>query len=45
MKVEVETLINFNMAAAKSNKTQLEVTAEASKDVLKKISAKLKPKK
>ncbi len=44
MKVKVKTLQNFNVAAALADKHQLEITEEASKDVLKKISAKIKHK-
>ena len=42
MKVKVKTLQNFNVAAALAAKHQLEITEEASKDILKKISAKIK---
>ena len=44
MKVKVKTLQNFNVAAALAVKHQLEITEEASKDILKKISAKIKHK-
>lgn len=44
MKVKVKTLQNFNVAAALAAKHQLEITEEASKDILKKISAKIKNK-
>lgn len=44
-KLTSESLKNFKMAAAISGDKQYEVIEEASKDVLKKISAKIKSKK
>lgn len=44
IKVTETTIKNFNMASAMSGDKQYEVAEEASKDVLKKISTKIKSK-
>lgn len=42
IKVTDATIENFNLAAVQTKKFQYEVAEEASKDILKKISAKIK---